>query len=123
MTELTPDPINDESVTLAGQVRQLEREAEHLRRWKAEALPVIAGLQEIGRELALPLGARVTGPDALEAIRGLKVQITSVLAIHRPSADHGVGKDPYCIGCWEAGGTDGAPTWPCPTAWAVGARG
>jgi hypothetical protein len=34
--------------------------------------------------------------------------------IHRPSVDHGEYR-PYCLGCWEAGGEDGAPLWPCPT--------
>lgn len=42
-----------------------------------------------------------------------------VLVIHQPSKDHGLDKDPYCIGCWRAGGMDGAPSYPCETALAV----
>jgi hypothetical protein len=38
-----------------------------------------------------------------------------VEAIHRPSTNHSAGYKPYCLGCWEAGGEDGAPSWPCPT--------
>lgn len=45
----------------------------------------------------------------------------TLLAIHRPSADHGDGYHPYCIGCWEAGGQDGAPSWPCPTVETIAA--
>lgn len=37
-----------------------------------------------------------------------------LLGLHRPSTDHG-DQDPYCVGCWEAGGMDGAPTYPCQT--------
>jgi hypothetical protein len=42
-------------------------------------------------------------------------KIAAVIAIHHPSADHAAGMDPYCVGCWRAGGEDGAPSWPCPT--------
>ncbi len=48
-------------------------------------------------------------------------QIAAVLALHYPSDDHNEpGWEPYCVGCWEAGGMDGAPTYPCPTARALG---
>lgn len=39
-----------------------------------------------------------------------------ILAIHRPSEDHPIGKDAYCVGCWEACGMEGTPSWPCQTA-------
>jgi hypothetical protein len=45
---------------------------EQLRRWKAEALPVIAGLQDLGRALGLGLGVQITGPVAVEAARVLR---------------------------------------------------
>ena len=48
-----------------------EAEVERLARWKAEALPVITGLQELGAALGIPLGKRITGPDALEAVKAL----------------------------------------------------
>jgi hypothetical protein len=38
-----------------------------------------------------------------------------ILELHRASTDHHADKDPYCVGCWEAGGLDGAPSHPCPT--------
>jgi hypothetical protein len=40
--------------------------------WKAEALPVMAGLQDLGRALDLPLGASITGPQAAEAATALR---------------------------------------------------
>jgi hypothetical protein len=43
----------------------------------------------------------------------------AVRVLHRPSTDHGEDFDPYCVGCWEAGGMDGAPSWPCPTVQAL----
>jgi hypothetical protein len=48
-------------------------------------------------------------------VRNLQAAIDRVRALHRPSTDHGVKYDPHCVGCWEAGGEDGAPLWPCPT--------
>ena len=50
---------------------ELLAEVDRLARWKAEAFPVIAGLQELGAELGIPLGKRITGPDALAAVKAL----------------------------------------------------
>jgi hypothetical protein len=47
------------------------RERDELRRWKAEALPVLSGLQELGKALGLPLGSRITGTEALAAVERL----------------------------------------------------
>lgn len=44
--------------------------------------------------------------------------VDRILKIHRSSSDHGT-RSPYCVGCWEAGGMDGAPTYPCPTVRAI----
>jgi hypothetical protein len=41
-------------------------ELDELRAWKAEALEVMDGLQELGRALDLPLGTRITGREAAE---------------------------------------------------------
>lgn len=38
-----------------------------------------------------------------------------IVELHRPSTDHGDTYDAYCVGCWEEGGMDGAPTYPCRT--------
>lgn len=54
-----------------------EQEAATLRRWKAEALPVIGGLQELGRALGLPLGTQITGPEAVEAAAALRTQVAA----------------------------------------------
>lgn len=48
------------------------RRARRLRRWKVEALTVMAGLQDLGRALGVPLGASITGPQAGEAARALR---------------------------------------------------
>lgn len=56
---------------MTDQTNQLTAEIAALTRWKDEALPVIDGLQELGRALDLPLGVRITGPAALEAVRKL----------------------------------------------------
>ena len=51
--------------------RDAHAEVERLRRWKAEALPVLDGLQELGKALGLPLGSRITGREALAAVERL----------------------------------------------------
>lgn len=38
-----------------------------------------------------------------------------IVEFHRPSTDHGDAYAPYCVGCWEEGGMDGAPNHPCRT--------
>lgn len=39
----------------------------------------------------------------------------AVLALHHPSLENRIGMEPYCVGCWEGGGQDGAMLWPCDT--------
>lgn len=51
--------------------RETARERDELSRWKAEALPVLDGLQELGKALGLPLGSRITGQEALAAVERL----------------------------------------------------
>lgn len=51
--------------------QETARERERLRRWKDEALPVLAGLQELGKALGIPLGSRITGQEALAAVERL----------------------------------------------------
>lgn len=63
-------------------VTALADEVERLRRWKAEALPVIDGLQDVGHALGLPLGTRITGPEAAEKARAFVAQIEKVRALH-----------------------------------------
>lgn len=51
--------------------QETARERDRLSRWKAEALPVSEGLQELGKALGLPLGSRITGQEALAAVERL----------------------------------------------------
>ena len=51
---------------------EIERERDQLARWKEEAMPVMDGLQELGKALRIPLGRRITGPAALEAVQKLR---------------------------------------------------
>lgn len=55
-------------------------ELEALRRWKAEALPVIAGLQDLGRALGLQPGTTITGPAAVEAAEKLRAKTARIEA-------------------------------------------
>lgn len=48
-------------------------------------------------------------------LSGIVGALDRVRALHRPSTDHRPASLPYCVGCWEAGGYDGAPSHPCPT--------
>lgn len=47
---------------------------EGLLRWKTEMLAVLAGLQELGKSLDLPIGERVTGDVAVKAVENLKAR-------------------------------------------------
>lgn len=55
-------------------------EVERLRRWKAEAISLFDGLQDLGRALGLPLGTLITGPDAVEAAVGLSGEVARLRA-------------------------------------------
>ena len=67
----TPGNEADNDATAESYVRERLAEVDRLSHWKAEALPVITGLQELGAALGIPLGKRITGPDALEAVKAL----------------------------------------------------
>lgn len=54
------------------QLEEARAEAASLARWKEEAMPVMDGLQELGKALHIPLGQRITGPAALEAVNQLR---------------------------------------------------
>lgn len=45
---------------------------QQLQRWKEEAMPVMDGLQELGKALRIRPGERITGPAALEAVQKLR---------------------------------------------------
>lgn len=50
---------------------QAEAERDRLRQWKDEALPVLSGLQELGKVLGVPLGGSITGDLAAQAAADL----------------------------------------------------
>lgn len=52
-------------------------EIRNLRRWKEEALPVLGGLQELGRALSLRPGELITGPAAVIAVESLRANLAA----------------------------------------------
>ena len=49
-------------------IPDLLAEVAQLTRWKSEAMAVMGGLEELGRALNLPLGARITATSAAENV-------------------------------------------------------
>lgn len=56
-------------------LKELDARIVRLERWKLEASQLFDGLQDLGRELGVPLGQVVTGPAALAAVRELKARV------------------------------------------------
>ena len=65
---------------LVERVKAAEAEVERLARWKSDALPVMDGLQELGRSLGLILGDSITGTKAHAAAEALKSRAESAEA-------------------------------------------
>lgn len=93
---------------------------ERLSRWKREALPVLDGLQELGRALDLPLGTRITGTEALAAVERLTAErdvlaetVERVRELHRES--RGAMSALYPMPICECG-----QDYPCATVRALG---
>lgn len=57
---------------MLARVEKLMEERDRLQRWKDEALPVMAGLQELGKALGLPPGQLITGQEAADAALALR---------------------------------------------------
>ncbi len=55
--------------------RTLRAEVEQLARWKAEALLVMTGLQDLGKALNVPLGSPITGETAAKAAMDLRTAL------------------------------------------------
>lgn len=83
--------------------------------WWAPYYPVPYALPP---NLRLAMGLR---SHALALQGSLRAVVQAVLSVHRPSQEDDPRYDPHCVGCWEAGGEDGAPSWPCPTVDALDA--
>lgn len=60
------------TTALAEVEASITAERDKLRRWKEEALPVLAGLQDLGRALDVPLGQRITGDVAAKRAEELR---------------------------------------------------
>lgn len=52
-------------------VDEQQPELDRLQRWKGEAIPVMLGLQDLGRALDIPLGTRITGEVAAKKAAAL----------------------------------------------------
>lgn len=108
-----PDDFRDEwrgdvrpmvTAALAEVESSLTAERDELRRWKEEALPVLSGLQNLGRALDVPLGERITGNVAAKRAEELAARVARVEALHVRTV---FGYNAHCEEC----GT----YWPCPT--------
>ncbi len=58
-----------------GTILALIAEVRRLQHWRTEALPVVDGLQELGKALGITLGTRITGPLAVEAAERLNTEV------------------------------------------------
>lgn len=92
------------TAALAEVETSLAAERDELRRWKEEALPVLSGLQNLGRALDVPLGERITGNVAAKRAEELAARVARVEALHVRTV---FGYNAHCEEC----GT----YWPCPT--------
>ena len=86
--DLDGDPIQPEvwaDVEFIAAAREdvpwLVSEVERLERWKAEALEVISGLQELGKALGLRPGVQITGPAALAEVARLTAERDALRAV------------------------------------------
>lgn len=71
---IAPDcPYCNYADSIEEYVNELLKESKELKAWKAEAIKVMPPLQEIGKELGLPLGSFVS-PQILPKIKELKAE-------------------------------------------------
>lgn len=88
---------------LVTEIRRLRAEVERLARWKAEALPVLSGLQDLGSALGVPLGQSITGPESVQRARDMVAaldQVRAALANHPRACDTHPEGDPITCG-WK----------------------
>lgn len=102
---------------LLAEARMSVAEVERLSRWKGEALPVMDGLQELGRALGLPPGARITGPMALAEVQQRATTTAKIRALHSPCGCRveACGPNGRCRSCQTP--------YPCETARLFDAKG
>lgn len=87
-------------------VDRLLTQADRLQSWKDDALPVIFGLQDLGRALDIPLGHSITGPIAVERAQALLAERDAALALlqqvrelHHVTCEHDGDNCVYGINC------------------------
>ena len=85
---------------LAAREQALREEIARLSRWKEEELPVLDGLQDLGRALGLTLGERTTGPAALAAVEELQAALDRVRRLHQQDTGNLAAGD-WCPGCGD----------------------
>lgn len=66
--------LSRHAFALLGALDAAEAENERMREWKAEALPVMAGLQDLGRVLGVGLGQSITGEAGAAKARALMAE-------------------------------------------------
>lgn len=62
-------------------------ELRNLRRWKAEAMPVLQGLQDVGHALGVPLGTRITAKATVDKALDLRNERDAAVAQHAAWCD------------------------------------
>lgn len=92
------ETVNAELIRTA--VPELLDEIERLTRWRAEAMTVMDGLQDLGQALGLPLGERVTGPVALMEVLHLRADVARLERELDADAKHAaLGEGEHCDVC------------------------
>jgi hypothetical protein len=81
MSEAIEEHLAERLEVVTTRAESAEAERDQLRRWKDEALPVIAGLQELGRALGLRLGVTITGPEGVKAAEELRAERDDLRAL------------------------------------------
>lgn len=89
-----------------------------MRQYDADGRPWCDECGDEGDDTFSHGGGCLAGPETLAEWRLSHIE-RALSALHAPSTDHPAGSDPYCLGCWQAGGEDGAPSYPCPTVQAI----
>ena len=78
---------NADEGDILDELEDVERESSELKAWKESMLSVLPPLQEIARELGLPLGQSIHD-RILPAIQRLKAEIDHLKLLFKKHADH-----------------------------------
>lgn len=86
---------------LCDKLDEAEGEVARLTQWKAEAMQVMSGLQELGQALGLGWGVRITGDHAAEVARDLRERAEKAEAAIEKAAGF----------AWDEGNAVGLDGW------------